>query len=483
MKILLFGGTSEGRRLALRLAQAGAQVTLSVATEYGREVADNALSEDSLDASGGEDRAAATALSAESEARAESIPGPASNVQVIAARLSQEGMVELLRSGGFDYCIDATHPYAVIVTENIRAACAAAGVSHLRLVRPASDGLNGVTQVPDAAAAAALLKTGSSKILLTVGSKDLEAFTSIRGYRKRCYVRILPMTESLSKALSLGYAAANIICMQGPFDEQTNLAMLNMTGAGVLVTKDSGDIGGYAAKVQAAQKLGCEVIVITRPQAETGYTYDGILAALGVRDTAESRVAVAESRVAASDNQPQIGDRAAAVEDQPQSASIDSQPPAAPTQTSFFPLFVDLRGQKVLVIGGGAVAERRIKNLLNFHADITVVSTGFSAYIERAALQGSVSLVRRPYVVGDIESLQPLLVIAATDNRRANRAAMIEAKRLGIWVSVADSRSECSFYFPAIAENDNFIAAWVSKNGDHRGVREMAARTREMLLP
>jgi precorrin-2 dehydrogenase/sirohydrochlorin ferrochelatase/precorrin-6A/cobalt-precorrin-6A reductase len=144
---------------------------------------------------------------------------------------------------------------------------------------------------------------------------------------------------------------------------------------------------------------------------------------------------------------------------------------------TFFPLFVDMHGKKVLVVGGGKVAERRIKILAGFGAEITVISPEVTEYIESTAS----TLIKRKYKEGDVRDLIPFLVIAATDERQANHEVAAEAKRLNIHVSAADCREECSCYFPAIADGDAYIAGLVSKNGDHAGVKEMIKKIREVL--
>ena len=148
----------------------------------------------------------------------------------------------------------------------------------------------------------------------------------------------------------------------------------------------------------------------------------------------------------------------------------------------FFPLFVDMSGRKALIAGGGKVAERRIKVLLDFGADITVISPETCAYIENAASLGTIRLLKRSYQKGDVTALTPFLVIAATDKREVNRDIMMEAKNLNIHVSVADCREECTCYFPAIADNGAYIAGLISKDGNHAGVKQMAEKIRETLL-
>jgi siroheme synthase-like protein len=147
----------------------------------------------------------------------------------------------------------------------------------------------------------------------------------------------------------------------------------------------------------------------------------------------------------------------------------------------FFPLFIDMSGRKALIAGGGKVAERRIKVLLDFGADITVISPEVSEYLENAASVGTIRLLRRKYQEGDIAAITPFLVIAATSDRRINHQIALEAKSLDIHVSVADCRGECTCYFPAIADNGAYIAGLVSKDGDHAGVKQMAEKVRSTL--
>jgi len=139
-------------------------------------------------------------------------------------------------------------------------------------------------------------------------------------------------------------------------------------------------------------------------------------------------------------------------------------------------------GKKVLVIGGGKIAEQRIKILIGFGAEITVISPKATEYIESAASMNSLRLIKRKYKKGDISSLTPFLVIAATDERQANHKAMAEAKKLDINISVADCKEECSCYFPAIADSDDYIAGLVSKNGNHKGVKKMIKKIRNVFL-
>ncbi|WP_418541629.1 precorrin-6A/cobalt-precorrin-6A reductase, partial [Phascolarctobacterium faecium] len=94
---------------------------------------------------------------------------------------------------------------------------------------------------------------------------------------ERIALRVLPMLDSLSKALELGYKPANIICMQGPFSELLNIEMMRKYNSRYLVTKDSGSIGGFEEKAQAAAKAGAKLIVIARNGKEFGTGYSEIV--------------------------------------------------------------------------------------------------------------------------------------------------------------------------------------------------------------
>ena len=236
MKILLFGGTGEGRELAEWMLSQGLDATVCVATEYGETL----------------------------------LPDGA---QVHVGRLDA-GTMETLMAGGYTLVIDATHPYAVEVTKNIRAAAQAAGLPCLRLLRQ-SDREDGCQKAADMAAAADLLEGLPGKVLLTTGSKELDAFAR-PGLRERCCPRVLPMADSLERCLALGFPPKNIICMQGPFTKEMNLATLRQFHVRTLVTKDTGGYGGFRAKADAAREAGCDLVVVERPQTEEGLTLEEV---------------------------------------------------------------------------------------------------------------------------------------------------------------------------------------------------------------
>lgn len=238
-KLCIFAGTTEGRQLTDLLRSQDAEVVVCVATEYGEEL---------LEAAG--------------------------NITVSARRLPQEEILELFRTEHFDLVIDATHPYAVDVTQNIKEACANASVRYIRLLRGASAGAADAVYVKDPKEAADYLSRTEGNILLTTGSKELETFAGIPDFADRVYARVLPMESSIEACRKAGLYPAHIIAMQGPFTEEINIALLNYLSAAWIVTKDGGSSGGFPEKEKAAQKTGTRMLVIGRPQEEDGLSFE-----------------------------------------------------------------------------------------------------------------------------------------------------------------------------------------------------------------
>ena len=138
-----------------------------------------------------------------------------------------------------------------------------------------------------------------------------------------------------------------------------------------------------------------------------------------------------------------------------------------------FPMFVDLTGRKVLVIGAGTIALRRIHVLLDFGARVTVIAP------EAQSLPEGAEYLKRPYAPGDLKGAY--LAVAATDCREVNHQVYEEASALGIPVSVADCLQECSFYFPAICRTENLVAGVVSDGTHHRETARAAREIRKTL--
>ena len=235
--LLIFGGTTEGRELAEFCTEKSVITDVSVATEYGASLLPN-------------------------------------GVNVLCGRLDAKQMTQLIRRG-YSAVIDATHPYAVEATENIRRACNEAKARYLRLIRGSSSDCGSKT-VSCMTELIQLLNNTDATILSTLGSKSLRDLSNIRRFRERLWVRVLPSEEIYEQCRLLGYDLSKVIQEKGPFTVEQNVAHLRKSGASIILTKESGETGGYPEKAEAARLYGAEMITLARP-VESGYSFKEII--------------------------------------------------------------------------------------------------------------------------------------------------------------------------------------------------------------
>lgn len=242
-EILIFAGTTEGRELSEYLAAAGIAHTLCVATEYGKIV----LKEHPC-------------------------------VKVHKGRMDWEEMEIYIKNGNFGAVVDATHPYAEVVTQNIRHAMQDMDIPYLRLKRESNvtSSYEKIQYFKDSVSCARALEKTDGNILLTTGSKELSVFVKFIDKKERLYARVLPGIESLQLCMDCGIAGRQILALQGPFSTQMNEAMLRQYQIKWLVTKASGNVGGYQEKLDAAQNLDIPVFVIGCPAEQECHTFEEI---------------------------------------------------------------------------------------------------------------------------------------------------------------------------------------------------------------
>lgn len=149
-------------------------------------------------------------------------------------------------------------------------------------------------------------------------------------------------------------------------------------------------------------------------------------------------------------------------------------------KANHFPVFLDLRGAAVLVVGAGKVAERKIGKLLSHGARLTVVAGEFSAPVRRMAERGEVRGIPSPFRPEHIDGMD--LAFAATSDPVVNRSVAREARRRRIPVNVADIPEECTFILPATVHGEEFTLA-VSTGGKNpgaaRAIREFLEERKE----
>ena len=248
-QVIIFAGTTEGRTISEYLASCKVPVTACVATEYGETL----LTENEY-------------------------------LKVHAGRMDQEEIAAFIREKGAELVIDATHPYAAVVSENVAAACEREQVDYVRLIRGSSaESVDQAVLVGSVDEAVEYLKKTEGNILATTGSKELFKYTQIPGFEKRVFARVLSTGEVAAACEKLGFVGKNLICMQGPFSEEMNIAMLHQFDCKYLVTKETGKAGGFEEKLHAAKAAGATLVLVGRPPEQKGYSYDEVLEMMRIR--------------------------------------------------------------------------------------------------------------------------------------------------------------------------------------------------------
>jgi len=124
---------------------------------------------------------------------------------------------------------------------------------------------------------------------------------------------------------------------------------------------------------------------------------------------------------------------------------------------AYFPVFLNIHGKKCVVVGGGKVALRKVRMLLECGAHVTVISPTLLQGLAQLAKKKSAAVIRRNYRPADLE--RALLVVAATDVKQVNRQVANEAKGRGILVNVVDDPSPSDFIVPSTMRRGDLTVA------------------------
>lgn len=233
MKIFLIAGTEDGRKLAEFLAGHGHDVTASVVSEYGRKILEQY-----------------------------------DKIKINDKKLDAPELEKILGEGNFNILVDASHPYAANVSQNAIDACHGAQIFYVRYeraeIKTSYEKIHRVESYEEAAVKSAEL---GKNIFLTTGSRNLKIFLQSDAL-KNCNItaRILPTAEVIAECEKIGLTPKQIIAVQGPFSTALNVELFRHANAEVVVTKNSGQIGGADTKIAAAEILNLPVVMIDRPK-------------------------------------------------------------------------------------------------------------------------------------------------------------------------------------------------------------------------
>lgn len=236
--IWVLAGTQDGREIASALASERKETVLvTVVSEYGKKLAE--------------------------------LP----NVKVLVGPLDGAAMRSTIERYHITLLVDASHPYALQVTETAKQVCMELAIDYVRYERPPVslpdyDKLVVVSSAEAAAEAASVL---GKVVFLTTGSRTLAVFTQSPALKNhRLIARVLPDAAVMGECEALGFTPKDIVALQGPFSEELNCALFHEYEADVIVMKNSGVIGGSDSKLAAAMKLHLAVVVIERQVTSVG---------------------------------------------------------------------------------------------------------------------------------------------------------------------------------------------------------------------
>lgn len=224
--ILLLGGTSDSQNIAKAFNKNDINFYLSVVSDYGESLAKSVAE------------------------------------NIIKGRLTKAEMVEFIQNHQVNKIVDATHPFAEEVSKNAISACEATATPYFRFERP-SFSAEGILEVDSVKEACQKAQEYSGNIYLTTGSKTLGEFLKYLP-KNAIIARVLPTTEVMNAIEKLGLTTSQVEAIKGPFSRTLNRELLLHNKAGVMITKESGNAGGFLEKVEACHDLNIPCIVLRR---------------------------------------------------------------------------------------------------------------------------------------------------------------------------------------------------------------------------
>lgn len=231
--VIVIAGTTESREVIRRQSKEGKKILACVATELGAQM----LTEYEID--------------------------------IHTGRLDEEGFLRLFTENPCTKIIDASHPFAKIVTETVRSVAQKLAIPYEHFEREQQEyTYEGVHLVADVWEAVKRLNMTDGNILLTTGVNTATIYAeNVTNARERLYIRVLDTPSSFAGCAKAGYQADHVFGEMPPFTVEDNLRLVHTTKAKVMVSKDSGKTGGVDRKVEACRQAGIDMVLIRRPES------------------------------------------------------------------------------------------------------------------------------------------------------------------------------------------------------------------------
>jgi len=200
---------------------------------------------------------------------------------VVSGGMNYNEMLNFFNKHKITTVVDASHPFATDVSNNAILACENANINYIRFERGSiSYDYSNITLFNSHQDVIDELNKSNGNIFLTIGTRTLELYTKGINNIERLTTRVLSDLKSVEKCVSLGLTPKQIIAICGTFSTELNYRMFSEFNANVVVTKESGKIGGVLEKIDAAKMLDIPIYIVKRPKVEYPFivdTFNGVL--------------------------------------------------------------------------------------------------------------------------------------------------------------------------------------------------------------
>ena len=192
---------------------------------------------------------------------------------VIARPLLKDEIIDIIKKENFDILIDATHPFAEHITQTSSSIARELKIPYIRFERPSANledmDTSHIHYVNSFDEAGKLIKSEfiEGNVLHFAGANTMEDILKYVSV-ERFYPRILKVRSSIEKCEKLNIDPSHIIPMKGAASLEENIELIEKYGANVMITKESGEVGGVIEKIQAANEKDVAIIMIQRPKID-----------------------------------------------------------------------------------------------------------------------------------------------------------------------------------------------------------------------
>lgn len=232
--ILVLAGTTEGREVTSLLQQEGFKVNAAVLSPYGAELL------------------------------------PLKDGDGLVGPLDRGSLRGWINAKDIQAVVDATHPFALQISHLAMQVTAELSIPYIRLERPKMELPQHplIKTVDRLEQMEAYFKAGQN-VFSTLGTNHLEQLLKMAVRQKaRLIARVLPLADVVGRCAEAGLSPDQIIALKGPFTQELNQHLFLHSGADLILSKDSGQVGGLDSKIQAALALGIPIVVWLRPVLE-----------------------------------------------------------------------------------------------------------------------------------------------------------------------------------------------------------------------